>query len=184
MKNFHILKWALIIGIMIVLNLFFNYTISSVYKEPKFDNFCKQGQVMAEPKTKEACVAIGGSWNESSSFTEKSGQPEPVPATREFKSVSTCNVYFTCQKQYEAARDIYNRNVFIVLVILGLISLIVSFFVMNITAVALGLSLGGVLSFVIASMRYWSAMGDYLRVVILALALTALIWLGVKKIRD
>ena len=35
-------KWAIIIAIVIVLNLFFNYAISLVYKAPAYDDYMKQ----------------------------------------------------------------------------------------------------------------------------------------------
>lgn len=98
--------------------------------------------------------------------------------------VAWCDVTFTCQKQFNDAQKMYNRNVFIALVILGAVSLVVSFFIVNITAVSLGLSLGGVLSLIVGSMRYWDDMEDYLRVIVLGFALIALIWLGVKKIQE
>jgi uncharacterized membrane protein len=41
-----------------------------------------------------------------------------------------------------------------------------------------------VLTFIVASMRYWSLAEDWLHLVILALALGALIWLGIKKFQD
>ena len=58
-----------------------------------------------------------------------------------------------------------------------------SFFIASFEVVSLGLSLAGILSLIIGSMRYWSAMDDYLRVVILGLALAALIYIGIKKFR-
>ncbi len=40
-----VLKWSLVIGIVIVINMFFNYTLSLVYKSPVFENFCPTQQV-------------------------------------------------------------------------------------------------------------------------------------------
>ena len=59
------LKWALIIGIVVVLNLFFNYTISLFYKEPDSNIYFAQPQVVEPITTKEACLKIGGQWNEN-----------------------------------------------------------------------------------------------------------------------
>jgi len=52
------------------------------------------------------------------------------------------------------------------------------------SAVAAGLSFGGVLSLVIASMRYWSSAHDATRLIILAVALGALIWIGIRKFKE
>lgn len=177
MNTTTILKWALVAGIVVVLNLFFNYSIFLVYEAPQYENFCPKEQVNIAPTTQEECVAKGGSWNVG-------GEPVKPSLGSQPERVTWCDVTFTCQKQFNDAQKMYNRNVFIALVILGAVSLVVSFFIANITAVSLGLSLGGVLSLIVGSMRYWTDMDEYLRVIVLGLALIALIWLGVKKIQE
>lgn len=183
MTNQNILKWALIIGIIIVLNLFFHFSTQLVYKTPKYDDFCQTKQVNIQPGTKETCLAIGGSWNEG-----PAGKPVPA-AINERGEVTPaninafCDVYYTCQKDFELANNLYRRNVFIVLVTLGLLSLIIGFSFGGSEVISLGLSYGGVLSFIVASIQYWSAMDDYLRVIILGLVLVILIYLGYKKFK-
>lgn len=183
MKNLPILKWALIVGIVVVLNLFFNYAISLVYDAPEYEKFCPQQQVNIPPKTQAECVAKGGAWTEGGDVVTKGNIAVPA-VTPTGERVGWCDVNFTCNKELNDAQKLYNRNVFIALVVLGVASLVAGFFFSEITAVSLGLSFGGVLSFIIGSIRYWSDMDDYLRVIILGLALVALIWLGVKKIKD
>lgn len=167
MNNKTIIRWSLAISIAIVLNLFFNFTIKLVYDAPKFDDFCPQNQVTIQPDNQELCVAKGGSWT----------------VGPEFKAGSYCDLNFTCQKQFESASQIYNRNVFVALVILGLVALIAGFWLSAYSAVSTGLSLGGILSFIVGTIRYWSDMNDYLRVIILAIILAVLIWLGIKKLK-
>ncbi len=180
-KNVNILKWILIVGILIVLNLFFNFAISSVYPEPKFDDFCKPQQVNVQPTNKEACITASGQWNENTSIEK----PVPFANTPEqIRSTSYCDLQFTCRQKFDDASKLYQRNVFVALVVLGIISIFIGLALSSITAVSLGLSLGGVVSLVIGSMRYWSAMQDYLRVIVLGIALIALIWIGIKKFKD
>jgi hypothetical protein len=181
MKNINILKWALVLGIVIVLNLFINVSIALVYDQPEWDKFCVQKQVTVSPDTQEKCVAGGGAWTENAGYTMDA---KPVTAPSQIEPKGYCDVNFTCQKDYSEALSVYNRNVFIVLVVAGVVSLGAGFFLAQYTAVSFGLSFGGVLSFVIGSVRYWSDMDDYLRVIILGLALAVLIWIGVKKIKD
>lgn len=181
-KNVNILKWLLIVSIVIVLNLFFNFAISSFYHAPKYNDFCKAEQVNVQPTSKEACVAGGGQWNESS--TVEKPIPANVKEAQKLQTTSYCDITFTCQKNFETARNLYERNVFVILVILGVASLIAGFVFSAISVVSLGLSLGGVLSLVIASIRYWSAMDEYIRVIILGLALIVLIWIGIKKFKE
>jgi hypothetical protein len=170
-----VLKWSLIIGITIVLNMFFNYALSVAYHSPEYTDYCKNEQVVEAIDTKDKCLAVGGQWDAN----VNSGAPVKV-APGETMPAGYCNQFYTCQKDFDAASQTYDRNVFVTLVILGVLTLGVSSFIKNI-AVSQGLSLGGVLSFVIASIRYWSSADDLLKVAILAVALAALIYLAVKK---
>jgi hypothetical protein len=173
-----VLKWSLIVGIVIVLNLLFNYALSLIYKNPVFENFCPVNQVNEVINTQQACVAKGGQWNGGSSYQylKETGQPVPV--------AGYCNLQFTCQNSFDAAQKVYNRNVFITLVILGAICVAAGSFLKVNVLISIALSLAGVLSFIVASMRYWTSADDWVKVIILAIALAILIWVAVKKFKN
>lgn len=166
-------RWSVIIGIVIVLNLFFNYALSLVYKAPKFEAYCPVQQVQIAPNNQNECVAQGGQWSENS-------YQKPT-APGELVSTGYCNINFTCGQNFNTANEAYNRNVFIVLVVLGAISVVIGNFYITNEVIASGLSLAGVLSFVIASVRYWGSANDAIRVVILAIALALLFWVAYKR---
>ncbi len=168
-------KWSIIIGIVIVLNLFFNYTLSLVYDAPDYEVYCPTQQVVTMPETQTECTDQGGQWTENSYY----GKPVAPGVT---EPMGYCDLQYTCRQTYESDNDSYNRNVFVVLVVLGALSVLAgNFLVAGNSVIASGLSLGGVLSFVIASMRYWSSADDIFRVVILAIALGLLFWVAMKK---
>jgi hypothetical protein len=171
-KHNKFLQWALTVSIVIVLNMFFNYTLSLVYKAPEYDKFVKTAQVVENFDTKEKCIAVGGQWTENINY-EEDMKSKP-------KQVGYCDPEYTNRNNYEAARKSYERNVFITLVVLGVITLAVSFYV-GVLLLATAFSWGGVLSIVIASVRYWSLADNLLKVIILFLALGSLIYLAVKK---
>ena len=172
-----VLKWSLIIGIVIVLNLFFNYALSLAYKQPLYEVFCPNtSQVVKALDNKNECVAAGGQWNENNYY-----QPAPVEKTA---PKGYCDQQFTCRNDFEAAQKVYNRNVFITLVILGAICVAVGSFLRANMLISIALSLAGVLSFVIASVRYWSSADDLIKVIILAIALSILVWVAVKKFKN
>ena len=146
-------RWSVIIGIVIVLNLFFNYTLSLVYKQPDYSTYCPPEPFVAQPLDQ--------------------------------KTADLQNQKFAdCQKVWEQVNGAYNRNVFVVLVLLGAISVLIGNFVGSNEVITNGLSLAGVLSFVIASTRYWGSANDLVRVVILAIALALLFWIAYKKFND
>ena len=180
-----ILKWSLIVGILVVLNLFFNYSISLFYKEPAFEDYFPRQQVVERITTREACLEVGGQWfepNDTPSY--QYGKTAPIPAENYSKDGMTrCDPSFTKQKEFELAQKNYNRNIFIMLVALGVISLLLGAFAAN-AIVSLGFSWGGVLSLIVASVRYWSTADNLIKVLILAAALGALIWLAIKKFKE
>jgi hypothetical protein len=172
-----VLKWSLIVGIIIVLNLFFNYALSLVYKNPTYEAFCPNtAQVVEAISTKNQCLTIGGQWNENY-------YGQPVPAEKSFPK-GYCDQQFTCRNNYDAAQKVYDRNVFITLVLLGAICVAVGSFLKANMLISVALSLAGVLSFIIASMRYWKSADDLIKVIILAIALCILVWVAVKKFKD
>jgi len=173
-----VLKWALIIGIVIVLNLFFNYAISLFYKQPDYNAYFPQSQVVEPITTKEACLAVGGQWTENTNAIPKGGIQTPI--TNPLTNNSYCDPNFTKQQEFSHAEKVYNRNIFIMLVVLGVMALLLGVFIPN-EIITFGFSWGGVLSFIIASIRYWSDADNLVKVLILAVALGALIWLAVKK---
>jgi hypothetical protein len=179
-----ILKWSLIIGIIIVLNLLFNYSISLFYKEPDYNAYFAQPQVVEPITNKEDCLKVGGQWYEPDTRYDQNNMPiAPVAVnvgTKQSPALGNCNADYTKQQEFNDAQKVYARNVFIVLVILGVASLIVGAFMVN-EIVSLGLSWGGSLSLIIASMRYWSTADNIIKVLILVVALGALIWLAIKK---
>jgi len=172
-------KWILVVGIAIVANLFLNYALDAFYPRPQMEAFCPQKQVNTPPTAEKECVAVGGQWN--SDPYRYVGAPNPIPADA---PKGYCNENFTCQKGFDGASKVYDRNVFIVLVVAGTAFLVGSLFAAGVEAVALGFSLAGILSLIIGTMRYWSNMDERLRVVVLGFALAALVWVGIKKFKD
>ena len=174
-KKSRVLRFSLIAGIVIVLNLFFNYSLSLVYKQPSYDAFCPQSQVVETVTKKEQCVALGGQWNANTFY-----DTPPTPQTPK----GYCDQQFMCRQNYETAQRGYDRNVFITLVLLGAICVAIGSYLKGNDLVSSALSLAGVLSFIVASMRYWSSADDLVKVVILAIALAILIWVALKKFKN
>ena len=176
-----VLKWALIIGIVIVLNMFFNYALSLAYKNPKLEVFCPNtAQVVENVNTQKQCVDIGGQWNPNINYQNYN---QPVPAEKASMQ-GYCDQQFSCRNSFNAAQKVYDRNVFITLVILGAICVAIGNFFAGNMLISIALSLAGVLSFIIASMRYWTSADDLIKVIILAIALGILIWVAMKKFKS
>ena len=177
---------ALASAIIIVFNLFINFGVRAFYTAPKNEDFCPPEKVSRAYENEAACNEAGGFWYEAGSQYGPHGPYPPRVAPPE-KAVAEpegwCDAYFTCNKDFQDARGLYNRNVFIVLIAAGLIALAAGMLVHEAAAVSSGLIFGGVLSFIVGTIRYWSDMQEYLRFIVLGVALVVLIWIGVKKMR-
>jgi len=92
-----------------------------------------------------------------------------------------CNQNYQCQMDYDGARDKHSLTVFLVSVPAGLIALFFGV-TLGLASVSSGLMLGGVFLVFYGTANYWSNFSDIIRVVILAIALGLLIWLGYKKL--
>lgn len=173
-----VIKWSLVVGIVIVLNLFFNYLISLVYKAPEYNNFCKQEQVMPVATNRDACLASGGQWSEYNQIDPKVTPAQVIGVT------GYCNAQFTCGKNFDTANKAYERNIFVALVVIGVILVALSFMLAFNWIISVSFSMGGILSIIIASIRYWGNADNLIRVLILLFALVALIYFAIKKFKN
>jgi uncharacterized protein YqhQ len=167
-----IAKSAITVALVLVINMFFNYAVSFVYPEPEYTAYVPDSLHIENPRTEALCVEKGGQWTAS--------QEEDISQKNTQKSGGYCNVTYKAQKAYDTARKEYDKAVFMILVVLGVISLVASVFV-HASVLPVAFSWAGVVSLLIASVRYWGSAGKLTKLVLLASALCALIWLAVKK---
>jgi len=171
-KQTSFVKISIIVAIIIVMNMFFNYTVSLVYKEPVYDSYIKSTQVVEIITTKDKCISVGGQWNENIS---------PDLTTKGKTQIQgSCDENYTNQINYDNARKVYEKKVFITLITIGILLLVLGGFI-SISVLSIAFAWGGVLSLIIASMRYWSQADNLAKVIILAIALGILIWFAIKK---
>ena len=180
MRHINLKKLILVLSIIIVLNLFFNYGIKTFYPSLEYDKFCNPEIVSRTYSSKESCESIGGMWTENYDYNK----PLPPQDISQPKIMGYCNPYFNCDKNYRLARDVYDRNVFIILIVLGTIAIVAGFIVNVSDAVSLGFSFGGLISLFVGTVRYWSSMNDYLRFLILGMVLVVLTVMGLKKFKE
>lgn len=169
-------RWALLVGIVIALNLFFLAARTFIVAEPKYETYCPMTTQTAT--TKEVCVAQDGVWVDTPSDTLSNGSSKPIPVN------GYCDYYQKCQPIYDAAREEYEMLTFTIMVAFGVVSLVVGVIPMGSSIVSSGLSYGGVLALIIAAGGYWSEAGELLRLAMSVVALGVLLYLGIKRFKD
>jgi hypothetical protein len=169
-------KWALAIGIAIILAMFVNYGIQTFYKEPNCYNQ-QTGPIVAPGKYEPVnCTTVVADEAFSKNCTDNKGYVEFKYDANGCATVPYCNM---CQ----TTMDGHNRNVFIVLTIIGALSIIAGILI-KVDSVAIGFLIGGILNIIIGTIRYWSGLQDVGRFLILGAVLALLVWVGIKKVRD
>ncbi|MBU1148693.1 hypothetical protein KKI23_01245 [Patescibacteria group bacterium] len=168
-------KAVLVISIVIVLNLFIGYGITTFWHSPDYEDYCTDEINSKAYSDQTTCEAAGGKWMPGGEVRAPDELTKPS---------NYCQADYSCQKEYQATSDLYNRNFFLIEVVAGIILIVVGLFSIKAQSVSLGLSYGGLLALLVGMTRYWSGMQEYLRFIILGLALVVLIWVGVKKFRE
>jgi len=161
----------LAIAIAVILVLFIGYGTSTLYEAPDRSDYCKEEY--KDIQTKEECEQEEGKWTY---YQEEA--PRPLEGNR----TGWCNQFYECEKEYDGVRDMYERNVFIISLIIGIIAIILGGVVLASESVGAGVLGGGVLIVIYGTIRYWGDMSKYLRIIILGIVLFVLIWIGYKKI--
>ncbi len=169
-------RWALTLGIVVVLNLFFAVILSIALPAPDYNAYCPSATAPT-PQNAADCDSAGGTWTEYPT-------PAPAGATKPVAPSGYCDLTAKCQVPFQNAVDAHALYAFVAMMVFGIASLFVGFLPLGSSAVANGLSYGGVVALVIGSASYWGTAGNWLRLIIAAIALGALMYVGVKKFRD
>lgn len=169
-KKSKFVQVSIIVAIVIVLNLFSNYAVSLIYNEPNHDTYVNRTQVIENISNKDACISVGGQWNENVYPTEKG----------KTKIEGICDPNYTNELNFQKDRASYEKKVFVTLIIFGVILLVASGF-LSLQILSISSAWGGVLSLIIASTRYWTLADSLAKVIILAIALALLVWVAIKK---
>ncbi len=193
----------LAIAIAIVFAFFVGFGIAAFYEAPEREDFCpEKDPIIIE--TQKQCEGDGGKWRDTQAerpIPEKigrlAGSNEYIcnkigetganvtfncQTIQQLEEAGYCDRYYYCNQEGRDALEKYNRNVFIIATIFGLIALIAGI-VLKITSVSSGLMGGGILLIIYGIIRYWSGLENYGRFTIMGIAFGVLIWLGYKKLK-
>ena len=157
----------LALAIAIVLVLFVAVGIDTFYKGP--ENLCND--VYEKPRVMPTCELLQEP-NKTNCFIEQ----QTFYNNQNVESQK-------CYDEFQPKDDLYKRNVFIILTIVGVLTIIIGLLVKNLHALSFGLMLGGLVNIVYGVIRYWSQMNEYLRFIILGILLFILIWVSYKKLK-
>ncbi|MBN1792701.1 hypothetical protein JW826_03385 [Candidatus Woesearchaeota archaeon] len=204
-------RFAMVLGVMILLPLFIGLFFDAIYLEPKYEDFCSGDRYSMpekampasciEPPSQLKCVSKGLSPDGSQLFDcENTGSGvkcDDTFATPEVKDClknegspefstddSCCQVFESCNycsRDYQQVLKVYNRNLFFILAPVGLVVIIIGI-MWGVEYMGAGFMFGGLITLFYATIRYFSEMSKLLRAIVILIELLIIIWLGLKKI--
>lgn len=181
-------------SIAIIFVFFVVFGIKAFYKEPKQEDFCARGVLLDVVYTKDYYYpeaypmrvkepienVCAKAITEYDKFRKScAAKKSDVIFEYDGNGCQAAKECTFCQQDYDKARNIYFRNVFIISGIVGIIA-IVAGAVLSIMSISAGLFGGGVLTIIYGTTNYWSELADWARFIILGIALAVLIYLGYK----
>lgn len=165
-------RWAVVLGIVVVLNAFLFVAANVAFEAPKYGEFCPAGKQPAVTTQTECEATTDGMW-----------QPYYGPVAAGTPN-GYCDFEAKCREPWEAAQSAHSLKVFAFMVVAGIVAIAAGVLLTGSAIVSSGLSYGGVVALVIGSLSYWGDADDLVRLAISGAALLALLYLGWKKFRD
>lgn len=166
-------RWALMLGIVIALNLFFFAARSLVITEPVYEDFCPMAKA-SPPLTADTCKEQNGDWVQTIDGVK----------TTQGGYCDFSRAYTECSPGFDEAMKEFQLYAFSIMIGLGVLALVCGVIPMGSSIVSTGLSYGGVLALIIAAANYWGEAGSLLKLGMSLIALIALISIGVRRFKD
>jgi hypothetical protein len=171
------------IGIFIVFMLMLGYGIEAFYASPKYEDFCKPNIGSSYPIKAYDYSGVNCTFNKA--LQEKADlciQDSGISVYEYDDSGCTISIKECdyCQKYFDDANKDYSKVVFIISLIVGLVALFVGYRYLSFEPVGSALMASGIGSIFYGSMRNWQNLSDFLRFILLVIALVFLIWIAIK----
>ncbi|MDP7323429.1 MAG: hypothetical protein QF632_01560 [Candidatus Woesearchaeota archaeon] len=176
-------KGILSTAIAIVFVFFVFQAISTFLDEPEWDDFCSREQYpRAFPEKLITDTSICQETLAANADIENQCADSKGMVIYE-KDENGCDKAIECSDcniTYETARDAYQKKVFIITLIIGLIA-IIGGTAAKVNALGTGLMGGGLLLIIFGTLQYWDGLQDYAQLIILGIVLAILIFIAHKK---
>ena len=168
---------VLAIGIAIIFVMFIGYAINTFYPEPEYNDYCGEFTTQEFIETQNRCIEAGGEW-----YPNTGARVPKIVNDSEVVITGYCSISHPCEGEYRDKQGNYNRNIFFISLIIGLITIVGAIF-LAVESVSAGLMGGGILLILYGTLRYWGDLSDVWRTIMLGFALGVLIYIGYKKLK-
>ena len=159
------------LAIAIIFAFFVGYGIEVFHDAPDREDYC--GKSLWQIDDANECEEAGGVWNKEADRPIGAGETE-------FKGL--CSEPKSCYDGFNLANARHDKVVFVVGIIVGLLA-VLGGLVLKKEFVSVGFVMGGILTILYGTLRYWRHANDVLKFVLLGIALAVIVWTAYKKLR-
>jgi hypothetical protein len=163
------------IGIAVIIFIVALLGIKTFYPEPQYGTYCNDSifSTPAYPIISIYDCPQNITVNECINFMSSKGADPLTQAARDKESV-------ICSDSFNNATKSYNKTFFIIASALGLIAIIVAFFLLSIMSLSAGTAFAGIVLIVVAFVRGWNDSNDTLKFAIGLVIAVVVIFLALK----
>lgn len=171
------------VGIFIVFMFLLHNGIRAFYVEPEYKSYCNLTQSYESypkfyPTEGNNCTyLISVRESEQACYSEEGNPVYNYSEQGCVLNVIKCDY---CNKYYNEAVQEYNRNVFVIALIVGIIVLFLGFAKLSTEPVGSALMASGIGAIMYGTIGNWGNLGNLGRFLLLLLALALLIWIALK----
>lgn len=161
--------------IAVIFLMFYVYGTKLVYNAPVHEKFCNVSYPYPEGISGKVCNTSLDLQMRVNNCYNAQGIPRYEYDSDGCGKNITCDF---CNRDFERANKEYTKNLFLISLILGVITIIIPVVIIKISAVSGGLMLGSLLFIIYGTAGYWGFMEDFFRFIILGVVLFILIGLA------
>lgn len=179
-------KYAVIVTIAILFFFFTLSTAETIVERPEYNDFCDSYRpkptFQPNDETCESYTVPDSKWK---ACNEKGGQIEYEYNESGCKIDSYCEM---CHAEYDTAREKYERTMFLIGSVIGVIAVIAGIFYSTATPVYMwissGVLVGGIASIFMSTARYYTYLPRFLKPVVLFIEIVLVSWVAIAKYND
>lgn len=172
------------IGIFIVFMFLLHNGIRAFYDSPKYEDFCKPGVFQGYypeksiPAYPTNCTYSVQLRTQEQTCYDQKGQPiYEYDNSGCMIGVKECNY---CNKYFDDARNSYNKTVFVIALIVGIVVLLTGYLILSVEPVGSSLMASGIGAIIYGTIGNWENLGNIGRFLLLLIALVLLIWIALR----
>ena len=170
------------VGIFVLYLLVVFQGIIVFYPSPEYSDFCDRGDFV-EPRQllpDTSCKNVGIAQKQDECAAQKS----MFRAEYDDQGCVIDGYCDDCDVRYQEQREAYDQNFFVIVLVVGILTLLIGYGFCNVEPVGSALLAGGIGAIFIGVVSRWDALSDVWRFILLVLALVLLVWLAVQANRE